>query len=444
MVSDHSGVLRSFRINVIVRVLLLSATLIGFALLLPNPRRAAVLVCGLLGLLQVLLLIRYVETTNRNLHRFLSALEFSDFGLRIPAHPSGKTFDHLREAFHAIQARIREAHLLREESRGYLDAVVQHVGIGLIGYRSDGTVELINGAAKTLFNIPTLRTIADLGTVDAKLPARLLALEPGTRDLVTVSLGEEILQLALHATELRQRHETIKITTLQNISLELNEKEMEAWQNLIRVLTHEIKNSLTPISSLAASVEDIYLKSRDDSPENEKACAALQIIQRRSQGLLDFVDTYRDLTHIPKPEYSVFRVDQLFAEVAQLMGVQVGESTAKLTMKIQPESMVLTADPKLIEQVVINLVLNALEANAQHIRIEAEIEASGRPVIRVHDDGCGIVRDSLQKVFIPFYSTRKGGSGVGLSLSRQIMRLHRGDLVARSEPGRETVFTMRF
>jgi signal transduction histidine kinase len=245
----------------------------------------------------------------------------------------------------------------------------------------------------------------------------------------------------------------VTILSIQNISTELNEKEMEAWRNLIRVLTHEIKNSLTPIASLAASVEEVVFPA--DSTKTAGAATAvpqvreaLQIIQKRSEGLLEFVDAYRDLTHVPEPDYEVLKVVDLFARIEQLVAPQIESRSIRLRTAVRPTTMTLTADPRLIEQVLINLLLNAFQATkeqaATEIALEARIDAQNRPVIQVTDNGPGIVAESLEKIFVPFYSTRKDGSGIGLSLSRQIMRMHRGDLTARSIPGVETVFTLRF
>lgn len=242
------------------------------------------------------------------------------------------------------------------------------------------------------------------------------------------------------------------LVTLQNISSELNAKEMEAWQNLIRVLTHEIKNSLTPIASLAATVESMLT-----SPEAISAVAgeniddirdALQTIQKRAGGLRQFVDAYRDLTHVPKPEYLNFPLKELLDRVTQLIRSQLAERGIGFGCTVQPESLQLVADPQLVEQALINIVLNAIQAvggsNGARVDIEAGIDDRGRAIIHVTDNGPGIVPDALEKVFVPFYTTRKGGSGIGLSLARQIMRLHRGDLFVRSTPDVETRFTMRF
>jgi signal transduction histidine kinase len=437
----------SFRTNVALRVTLLSVTAVAGAWVLSIGRYATAAVLALLLLYQAFSLVRYVEFTNRSLELFLRSIEASDFSHRLSPGPSGKTFEDLAKTFERVLARFRRISRTRQENLHYLRSIVQHVPIGVIAFDGKGRVESMNPAAKSLLDVATLETLDDLAASSPELHKRLSTLEPGQRDLVTVSSGGQLLQLSLHATGLRRRDRTITIVSVQNISPELNEKEMEAWRNLIRVLTHEIKNSLTPIASLAASVEQAVAGDHEAAPDSQIR-DALRIIQKRSEGLLEFVDAYRDLTHIPEPECESVRASDLFARVEQLIAPQLAGRDVRLRTSVRPENLRVVVDPRLIEQVLINLVLNALQAGEGtergEVALEAWIDAGGRPLLRVTDNGPGIVAESLEKIFVPFYSTRKEGSGIGLSLSRQIMRMHRGDLTARSEPGVETSFTLRF
>jgi signal transduction histidine kinase len=446
-------VFRNFRLNCTVRVVLLAATALLFAFVLAASQYFSAAGLALVFLAQTYALIRYVEITNRKLHLFFQSIEFNDLMQRLYPGPEGQSFTDLSRTLNDILDRFREMSTTREEYARYLDAVVQHIGIGVLAYDASGAIELLNNAAKALLDLPHLRNMDDLEPVHPALHARLKTLEPGRQALMTLSVHNELKQLSVHAVELRQRRGTLTLVSIQNISPELNEKEMEAWQNLIRVLTHEIKNSLTPIVSLAASVERMVCEEKKEgahtvAPRDSRAKDALRIIQKRSRGLLQFVDAYRDLTHLPKPEYRIFEVGDLFSRVEKLVAQQIAEKGVRFRAQVRPDVMKLTADPELIEQVLINLTLNAIEATAKQedaeITVEARCDERSRPVIEVSDNGPGIIPESLEKIFIPFYSTKKKGSGIGLSLSRQIMRLHRGDLTARSTPGEKTVFTMRF
>lgn len=449
----NATVYKKFRVNCVLRVILLGVTVAVFVRLLSSGQYVTLTVCGALIVYQLYSLVRYVEFTNRNLTLFLQSIEFSDLSHRLHAGPAGQTFADLSAAFEEALAKFRGMRVVEEETLGYLDAVVQHVGIGILAFDSAGKVELSNSSVRSLLDVATLRNVGDLEAAYPTLYEKLQDLEPGDRDLVAIKAGGDTRQISIHAAGFRRGDKLLKLVSMQNIGTELDDKEMDAWRNMIRVLTHEIKNSLTPIASLAASVEQLTSrpdeKAADESlRQAEKIRDALQIIQKRSQGLLDFVDKYRDLTHLPPPKSSVFEVGDLFARVEQLIAPQLKDGSARIRIAIDPPGMTLVADQQMIEQSLINMLLNALEATEGQSDAEVSLEASydekSRPVIKVADNGPGVVAESLEKIFVPFYSTKKDGSGIGLSLSRQIMRLHRGSLSAQSSPGDRTVFTMRF
>jgi len=281
-------------------------------------------------------------------------------------------------------------------------------------------------------------------------------MKPKESSLVKVENNSEVLHLALYATEFKLGGQKFSLVSIQNIHSELEEREMDAWQKIIRVLTHEIMNSITPIASLASTINELVKESyKDMSEEGEPDTEALgdihqalQTIQKRSQGLLRFVDAYRNLTLIPKPNFQMFQIKELFARVEKLMQANFSNKAVKLNVSIEPESLELTADPGLIEQVLINLLLNALQAvetkkDAQ-IDLGARLDGRGKIIIQVSDNGPGIDKENLEKIFIPFFSTKEGGSGIGLSLSRQIMRLHKGTISVNSEPNVHTVVTLLF
>ena len=249
------------------------------------------------------------------------------------------------------------------------------------------------------------------------------------------------------------RNKNYVLVSVQNIQTELEEKEMEAWQKLIRVLTHEIMNSITPISSLASTIN---LMINSHPPEenvfsDEKLkdiIDAVNTIQKRSEGLIHFVDNYRNLTRIPKPNFQIFLVKELFDRVEKLMKQRLLDQNIKFDCTVYPSSLTLTADSEMIEQVLINLIINAMSAlvgrGNPEINLSARLNERGKVVIRVTDNGFGIPEDVQEKIFIPFYTTKKDGSGIGLSLSRQIIRAHGGNIRVSSIPNKETTFTLRF
>ncbi|MFQ5632017.1 MAG: PAS domain-containing sensor histidine kinase [bacterium] len=452
-------VYKRFRLNCIVRVLMISGTIyLLFFLLFQTQFYAATLIVFLITIYQIYALVHYVEKTNRDLTRFLDAIKHSDFSQSFTSAGLGASFDALKKAFMEVLERFRQARAEKEEHFRYLQTVVQHIGVGLIAFKSDGGVELINTAAKRLLRIPYLRNVHALERFSPLLVQTMVQMKSGEKKLIQVSEKDELLQLAIYATEFRMREQNITLVSLQNIQSELEEKEMEAWQNLIRVLTHEIMNSVTPISSLAATtngllenleiVQNDKMKVKAQVDTIKDIRGALETIERRSEGLLHFVNAYRNLTKIPKPDFQVFAVQELCENVQQLLQSQLDEAEIQIDIRVMPASLRVTADPELIEQILINLIVNAIHALEKradpHIELRARIDERSRVIIQVEDNGPGILKEVQPKIFIPFFTTKKGGSGIGLSLSKQIMRLHRGAITVNSEPNVGTVFTLRF
>ncbi len=458
---------KSFRLQCTIRVLLLGLTigLCAVGLLRTTYVVAALLLVGLVGY-QIVALIRYVEQTNRELSRFFHAVQAADFSQTFLAtRRLGPSFDALTQALNEVLEAFRQTRAEKEAHLRYVETIVQHVGSGLIAFRPDGEVTLINTAAKRLLNLSHLSHIQALDTLSPTLTETMQQLPPGQRALVKIEDMREPLQLAIHATAFRLQERAYTLVSLQNIQHELDDKEAEAWQNLIRVLTHEIMNSITPIASLASTAHGLLSGETPESHRSEPARTvrhrveidtetrqdlldAVHTMQKRSEGLLHFVEAYRQLSRIPSPRLQSIPVAELFARLEQLMRPQLLAVDATLHIVVNPEDLELTADPELIEQVLINLLLNALDAirsEAQRqIDLDARRDDAGRVRIQVRDRGPGIVAEALDKVFIPFFTTKPDGSGIGLSLSRQVMRLHRGTVRVQSAPGVETVFTLMF
>ncbi len=449
---------RHFRIRVVVRVVLLSATLLlALLLALGTTSYVAAGIVALVAVYQVVALIRYVEKTNHDLSRLLRSIRYSDFSQSFTAGGRGQAFRELSSAFRAVMDDFRAARAEKEESYRYLETVMQHVGIGLLSFKQDGTVNLINTAAKRLVRVPYLKRVQALADFSPELVEVLFRLRYGEKALVKVMDGDEMLQLSVYATEFKLRDDRYKLVSIQDIRGELEEMETEAWQKLTRVLTHEIMNSVAPISSLASTastlLEEDPLPANGNTPSEwadtlDDVRGAVQTIARRSQNLLHFVDDYRRLTRVPAPDFKIFPVAELFDAVGALLQPEGEARGVRLTRSIEPEILDLTADPELIEQVLINLVMNALQAvegiPEPEVHLFARIDGRGRAIIQVIDNGHGIVEEALDKIFIPFFTTKKDGSGIGLSLSREIMRQHGGSISAASSPGRRTVFTLRF
>ena len=262
---------------------------------------AVPIVIGLVLLYQLYALVHYVERANRDLTRFLNAIRYADFSQTFVTGGLGSSFDELKTAFNEVLDAFRQARAEKEEQARYLQTVVQHIGVGLIVFDNAGEVSLINNAAKRLLGVPRLGHIADLNRVNPILTTTLQNLGPGGRDLVSL----EEVRLALHASVFQIGDRKHTLVALHDIGPDLDEKEMEAWQNLIRVLTHEIMNSITPIASLAATADGMLKDDALDAESTEDIRTAVSTIQRRSEGLLHFVEAYRDLTRVPAPSFEI-------------------------------------------------------------------------------------------------------------------------------------------
>jgi nitrogen fixation/metabolism regulation signal transduction histidine kinase len=449
---------KNYRFNIIFRVILLGLTiLLFFYSIYEFDLLIAPVIVAVIIVFQVASLIRFLDKTNRELTSFLQSIRFAEFQSSFQIEGMGGTFNELNKAFNEVMQDFQKVRAEKEESFHYLQTIVQNIDVSVIAYSADGNIELINKTAKKLFQMASLRNIKALEPLSTELVHTLLTIKPGENKLVKVQYEDDFLQLAIYGSTIKVKDKLIYLVTIKDIQNVLEEQETEAWQKLIRVLTHEIMNSITPIASLSSTL-DLMLKGmvgentgsnlsidRESAGEIQEA---LQTINKRSTGLLHFVNTYRNLTRIPKPDFKLCGVKELYENIVKLMEEEIKHNGIDFYVKVEPESLEFTADDKLIEQVLINLLKNAIHAlNGQkdaHIQLLAFMNKRGRITLQVIDNGPGILKDVLDKIFIPFFTTKPSGSGIGLSLSKQILRLHNATITAHSEPGVETVFTMTF
>ncbi len=447
---------RNFRINLLIRIIFLAITVFLFFFFINAETFLTPILILVLAILQVYSMFRYVDKTNRDLASFLESIRFSEFTRSFQIEGMGSSFNELNKAFNDVIADFQKVRSEKEEHFHYLQSIVQNIDISILAYQPDGTVEMINKAAKKLFQISNIKNIQKLSVFSTELVNTLQNIKPGENKLIKVQDDDDLLQLAINSTELKIKEKTITLATIKNIQNVLEEQETEAWQKLIRVLTHEIMNSITPIASLSATLENIlkpYIREEENTDELEvetigEIHQALQTINKRSTGLLHFVNTYRNLTRIPKPSFRVVKVSELFGNIERLLEKDLKEAKIEVKSKVEPKGLEISMDDQLIEQVLINLMKNSIHAldgreNSQII-LRAFFNKRGRPTIQVTDNGVGILKEVLDKIFIPFFTTKPSGSGIGLSLSRQILRLHGGTITAQSEPEKETTFTLTF
>lgn len=403
---------------------------------------------------QLKLLVEYIDRANADTASFFESVEFDDFSLSFKSPNSDPVLQKLHDKLNEALNKLRSARRERDSEYLFFRNIVNHVGIGLIAFRENGKIEIFNSAARKLLRTNRTDNISDLGEVSPALLNIFEKLKTGGRELLRLKVQDDLIQLSIYAIELTLRGDNVKLVSIQNIQSELEEKEMEAWQNLVRVLTHEIMNSVTPISSLAGTIEGELRQHLTDEEkpisreELDDIHLSLQTISKRSEGLIRFVKEFRSLTNIPRPRPATINVRTLLDEIITLHKMELASQGIKCNISIYPDDLTILADKSMIEQVLINLLKNAIQSFEDHtdkqITLRAFVSEKSRPVIALKDNGAGIDPEALEKIFIPFFTTKKTGSGIGLSLSRQIMRQHQGTLTVKSQLGEGTEFFLRF
>ncbi len=407
-------------------------------------------------IIQVILLVRNLNRLNKDLESFFEAIKSNDSSIVFSHRKKNTPFKGLYQQLENINRNIQQIKIENQNQNQYFKALVEHVGVGLIAFNSEGKVTLFNRAASELLRKAYLFRISELETVQPGLCNLLEELQPSDQRLVSLYRQQELLQLSFKSTWIKIMDERIKLVSLQNIRNELDEKELESWQKLIRVLTHELMNSAGPMSSTIATLNE-FITNSNRKPKKvneltnemvEDIATGLHILEERSIGMVEFVTKFRNLTLLPKPTFSTFSITELLANIRVLMNEKINKRGIDVEIKVPYENMQITADRSMVEQILINLISNAIYAlegiETPRIWLIAKVDENDKPLLIVADNGKGIPEEIRDKIFIPFFSTRKDGSGIGLSLSRQMMRLHGGTLTMTSTPGEMTVFTLKW
>jgi len=447
--------LKKFYINIIIRILCILASCFAIALcFIWKPDWLIIINIAFLIGIQVVLLVAKINKLNTDLESFFAAMQSNDSNIIFSGKKNSPflgLYQQLEKINNDFQKLKIENHLQNE----YFRVLVEHVNIGLISYNNEDEITLYNRTAKELLGKRNLFKISDLEEIQSGLSAIIKDIKPSDQRLVTLYSNSGILQLSLRTAFIKFHDNSIKLVSFQNIRNELDEKELESWQKLIRVLTHELMNSAGPINSTIATIKE-FLVDADGSTKKiesltdhiiDDTIEGLKIIEERSQGMVDFVSKFRSLTLLPKPVFTTINIIDLFRTIELLMAEKIYTNKIFFETTCTPSDIKVTADKGMMEQVLINLVGNAILAvegsKVKHIKVSAFLDYNQRPIIQVHDNGVGIPLDIQDKVFIPFFTTRKDGSGIGLSLSRQLVRLLGGTLTFTSKPGEETMFTVK-
>lgn len=447
---------KNFDLSVTFRVAaLFLTTLLCVWLIVATQFYIAAGLVSVLTALQLVGLLHFVKTTHRELNRFMGAVQNSDFSQTFSYNDLGSSYKELGEAFSTVFDRFRSARSEREEQAHYLRMLVDHIPVALVTIHDDDRVEALNNAARRMFTPVFPKTPADFERFGADLAETIATIKPGESLVVRTDVTASGRQLKIAATEIIIGGERLKILSLQDIQSELDATEFDAWRELGRVLTHELMNSLTPVSSLAdtASKMLVDLKATVEADsglgsEIEDIHSAVEAVARRSQGLLNFVESYRQVMRVPPPEISQFAIREMFERLDRLMRADLEENGVTLAMDVTPRELQMRADPDLVEQALINLIRNARDAldggDARDINVRAVVNTRNQVEISVADTGPGMSAEVADKIFVPFFTTKENGAGIGLSFSRQIMLAHKGTIDLDTAEGEGTTVYLRF
>ena len=398
----------------------------------------------------VIELIHFLNRTNTKIAFFFDAIRNDDSTLNFPEKTGNKSLNDLNASLNKVNELIKNIKFELQEQEQYFKTILEQVSIGIISFNEKGNIYLSNTAARTLLGHEHLTHIEQVAQIDRKLYSAIKELQPGDRKLVSFNGRNGIVQLSLKSTLFKTAQDTFQLVAIQDIKTELETQELESWIKLIRVLTHEIMNTVAPITSLSQTILE-YFKNLNGQMPSEKIIVntikGLEVINERGTGLIGFVETYRKLTRIPQPDKKPVSVAHLFENTVTLIKSEPSNEKIQISWDIKPDDLEIVADNKQISQVLINLVKNSVEAlknqKGGKVILKGEINQNDRILITVTDNGPGIPEDLMDKIFIPFFTTKENGSGIGLSLSRQIMQMHGGSLRVDSKPNK-TVFSIDF
>ncbi len=446
---------KRFYFRIALQLLLFTITVFLLSWALQHPNLLVFTInLSIIGAIQVIYLIWYINKVNRDLARIFEAFHFNDATITFDySHKRHKKFDALYHEFDRLIKEFRNLRNEQEKDRFFYLNALNHVGVGLMVINEAGLIRFNNHALLKLAGTGKIFRIEDLNKLKPGFAELLLKMDPKRRELVRVTSMGEMVQLSLRCSEFRIESVLFRIISFQDIRYEIEQREVEAWQKLIRILTHEIMNSVSPITLTSSGIINMFEKEGKPRNEDEidntlidNTLLGLHAIRKRSKGLANFVESYRSITHLPPPNYSTFGIHTLLGHLEVLLTDECTANQINFTKVIVPNDLQLMADEKLIEQVMLNLLRNAIQAltecSDKQIKVTAQ-RNDDHIFISVADSGKGIPSEIIDTVFVTFFTTKPNGSGIGLTLSREIMKLHGGTIKVVSQPG-QTVFTLVF
>lgn len=444
---------KKFEWALLFRIMALLAVLSGVAFLLTHGYASIGILCCSLIVLQVIDLFRFTNKSNEELQQFVESVHYRDFSRRFDERNAPLSLQPMRKGFNEITTTFKSITKEKETQYVYLQKILELVDTGILSYEhSTGDVMWMNEALKQMLQVPYIKHLQALEKREKEMYDEITLINPGEKKVITMRGDKSNFKVLLSATAFQTDNKKYKLIAFQNINEALEETESKAWQKLLNVMTHEIMNSVAPISSLADTLKNRLQAAVSDLPERTGPIDDLELgidtIKRRSEGLLKFAETYRNLNKITKLTLQQVYVRDLFETLHRLMEPTLDKKNIELEIILKDPDLMLQADVNLLEQVLINLVINAADAVKERpeprILLSAYITPNNKVVIKIADNGVGMPEEIMEKIFIPFFSTRKTGSGIGLSLCKQIMLLHKGTIQLQSKEGEGTAFMLQF
>lgn len=439
--------IRNTTLRVLAYLILLIASVTGTCWLLSEEEWMLGIITSILGVWCCVGIIWSIRSVNRKLAYFFQALENDDYSIRFPEHEGSHSERFLNSMLNRIKEILQNTRLEIQQRERFYELIINSVSSGIVALDDRGFVTQNNQVALKLLGLEVFTHINQLERVSPVLKQLVAEISPGESRRVTFTNERETVQLLVSASRILLRDRPITLLVMNDIENELDEKEIDSWIRLIRVLSHEIMNSIAPVTSLSDTLLAMHA-DRENSPGELKRNTenGLKVISETGKGLISFVESYRKFTRIPHPERELINLNEFIQRMIILSSMEPNFPEVKVEVHIEPEDLKVFADPNLLGQVMLNLMKNAFYAlrgrsNAR-ITLSAEYIPTGKVIIKVRDNGPGISPEILNEIFVPFFTTKEEGSGIGLSVSRQIMRMHGGNLKVSSIEGKETTFTV--
>ncbi|GGF82776.1 sensor histidine kinase [Wenyingzhuangia marina] len=441
--------------RILFKVLLLVITCFGCSYFILQKHIDFAIYVGIILIFQVINLIHFLNTTNRKIAFFFNAIENDDSTISFPTQTKDKSLRDIHKSLNRVNKLIQNVKVKNKTQEKYYHTILEHASIGILTLNDQGHILLANKTAKTLFNYDSLTHVQQLKRVDEKLFRLISQLKPFDQKLIQLPNEREIVQLTIKTNPIKINNEESLLVIIQNISNELNDNEVDSWVKLFRVLTHEIMNTITPITSISQTLSDFYQQENQFISASEitnqdihTLVNSLNIIKDQGDNLIKFVDSYRTLVKIASPDKEIINLATLYNKIRVLVSQEPGFNNVKFEVHITPKDLEVYADEKQLIHVLINLTKNALQSLYNNsngvIKLYGKKDKEGKILLQVIDNGPGIGPDFIDQIFIPFFTTKDDGNGIGLSLSKHIMRLHGGSIKVNSIPNEETTFSLIF